>query len=107
MRISDWSSDVCSSDLRHCADQFGDNGIGERRWRGPPEFGERLDEAATEIIDRVAENRPRGGGEAARFLAEHGERARCFDAMPHPVGQIIVDQQIGSASCRERVCLYV
>src|SRR3546814_3239867 len=43
MRISDWSSDVCSSDLQHPFDihdagadgcQFGDDLLGRGRWRG-------------------------------------------------------------------------
>src|SRR3546814_15655744 len=32
MRISDWSSDVCSSDLRHLNAQFGDELVDHRTW---------------------------------------------------------------------------
>src|SRR3546814_1290130 len=71
MRISDWSSDVCSSDLR-----------------GQREAGEAGHEHAAAAED-VAE--PAAGD-------QH-----------HGIGQAIGgdDEQIGRASCRERVCQYV
>src|SRR3546814_1744215 len=89
MRISDWSSDVCSSDLG--------------REQGPPDRVRRpkirrlhaiQPDSGTDLVPgsrarRVAPRQPRyhrtGTLPAARFLAE----------------------QIGSASCRERVCQYV
>src|SRR3546814_3707772 len=72
MRISDWSSDVCSSDLRSQA---------QRR---------RLD-------DRLAQ-RP------ALFLQLVGE----LDDQDAVLGdQTDQRDQIGRASCRERVCQYV
>src|SRR3546814_7954188 len=67
MRISDWSSDVCSSDLRRPAPA---GGAGARA-------GRRAEGAAA----RRAARRPRS--EAARA------------------------DEIGRASCRERVCQYV
>src|SRR3546814_3502420 len=81
MRISDWSSDVCSSDL--LADTIRstisvrklvnrDHGIGSpRRWLPPQPLAEHV-------------------------LPLHGES---------PVA--IKYRQIGRASCRERVCQYV
>src|SRR3546814_20157944 len=67
MRISDWSSDVCSSDLHARA-----TGVAGQ---GPPDPVEP------------------GGGQGRR-------RARRR-------AQLRWRQQIGSASCRERVCQYV
>src|SRR3546814_12185520 len=83
MRISDWSSDVCSSDLKRLpvrADR-GDVGgrgaaVGQRPQCG---VGEGATDAHVEFGDRV-ERYPR------RVLAEL--------------------DQIGRASCRERVCQY-
>src|SRR3546814_4683692 len=69
MRISDWSSDVCSSDLlgaglRHRACRVGAHQI----------------EVAIHAVVRWR----------AKVVAAHGDR-----------------QEIGRASCRERVCQYV
>src|SRR3546814_4835217 len=89
MRISDWSSDVCSSDLveqrfqvdagRHRVDRSGMVAVGDldQAQFGPEgvfahEFGIDRDEIA--VLDEVAEFGERGAG------------------------------QIGRASCRERVC---
>src|SRR3546814_20877980 len=86
MRISDWSSDVCSSDLigheaqQHlrrglAADAAIDDALAEqRRVGGLPHFG-----------DRIADEH--------QFLRDALERA--------------VRVEIGRASCRERVCQYV
>src|SRR3546814_7078726 len=85
MRISDWSSDVCSSDLRRTADQR----VGHRS----PEYG-------------VCEgNEGQHGGKCGQ---DNGPRAlhRGFDD-----GVIVIEAgstvQIGRAPCRERVCQYV
>src|SRR3546814_2879646 len=75
MRISDWSSDVCSSDLGG-ADQ---RGGGHRQ-------GEDGDQAAVPRDDPVVDD----------VLGQQ----RADD---HQAGV----QQIGRASCRERVCQYV
>src|SRR3546814_18356951 len=92
MRISDWSSDVCSSDLR----------VGEEYGFGVDDRGElgilpqRIDLGDVENVDR------------ARFQAQ-----KIGDDL-HPVDQRIgipVDMpariKIGRAACRERVCPYV
>src|SRR3546814_6604122 len=82
MRISDWSSDVCSSDLR---------GVLPRRKRR--ESGDVPE----------AETHRRAAG-ARRF------RHRLFGARLSEEGAVRQDQdrpEIGRASCRERVCQYV
>src|SRR3546814_1310695 len=78
MRISDWSSDVCSSDLV---------GRSDRRW----------------LLDVF-----RGRLE----LAQDAPPRRIQLQGAHPPQSIEVrttysDEQIGRASCRERVCQYV
>src|SRR3546814_8154271 len=85
MRISDWSSDVCSSDLevRDVATaRPGREGLqrdAAQRWRSDPG---RLPDAP---VRRAVEGVRRDG------------RGRVVRA----------DVQIGRASCRERVCQYV
>src|SRR3546814_9141388 len=90
MRISDWSSDVCSSDLRQLRTRRG----GDAREQDHPvpegEAGER-DDAAD-----LAAAEPRGAIDAvARRPAGEQRESQ------------IVAEQIGRASCRERGCQYV
>src|SRR3546814_3704973 len=75
MRISDWSSDVCSSDLVDAAAAAGDG------------------QAHALLVARRQ-------GDLAALL---GHR---LGSVLHQV-QDRLDQQIGRASCRERVCQYV
>src|SRR3546814_20561655 len=79
MRISDWSSDVCSSDLhREIADR---SDIGPTRG----ELGQAL-ESRVRVIDRA---------EVVEAVSRHrGQRCEI---------QVQVDE-IGRASCRARVC---
>src|SRR3546814_12277367 len=82
IRISDWSSDVCSSDLR------GDGGAA----RDP------LGEGGSHNRSRNRRRAGRDGGPAA----DHASPGR------RPVGSRLSDDpEIGRASCRERVCQYV
>src|SRR3546814_2958462 len=73
MRISDWSSDVCSSDL--------------------PEFGGAL---LAEPSEGLGEHRVTIDGRPATDWVERAMEE--LSAMP---------EEIGRASCRERVCQYV
>src|SRR3546814_1317362 len=78
MRISDWSSDVCSSDLPgHAGDTLGDFALGVAGGA----------EAAQVALDVCGEYRNAG-------IAER-------------LGQALQGDEIGRASCRERVCQYV
>src|SRR3546814_10182952 len=87
MRISDWSSDVCSSDLHPDHRLHGALAIGIRAHHDGPtvvlkrcrdDLGRRCRVAVDQHDDRLA------GGDVARPASK-----------------------IGSASCRERVCQYV
>src|SRR3546814_16727412 len=84
MRISDWSSDVCSSDLRAAR-------IAARDLGGVDQHGDAVDRAPVRYIALAAHRRARGDviGGAARGR------------------EIDIARTIGSASCRERVCQYV
>src|SRR3546814_3734287 len=102
MRISDWSSDVCSSDLllisRARARRAGSSsGVRLMRYsiglrRGAPLF---------EAFDLFEVEFDRGG--AAEDRHRHLD-ARLFEIelLDQPV-----EAKIGRASCRERVCQYV
>src|SRR3546814_1414419 len=91
MRISDWSSDVCSSDL-----------------------GGQCDEATDRIFDpRLVEPLQRRIGVEQRLGRREGlrrdgdERVLGAEFGEHFVERGAVDVPIGRASCRERVCQYV
>src|SRR3546814_12123586 len=102
MRISDWSSDVCSSDLQLIdseladdATDIGDPGIVARRPHRPVGF--RIDRHATELDD------VEGATVQANALLAVKYRPRRLD----PDGQGGCSeqrQQIGRAPRRERVC---
>src|SRR3546814_8893318 len=114
MRISDWSSDVCSSDLVALPLARADMVERERGQR----FGEprqlmvmRCEEATAfvhlmhRLDHRPGERKPVIGRGAAPDLVQYDEALR---------GRLREDRrgldhldQIGRASCRERVCQYV
>src|SRR3546814_2700456 len=77
MRISDWSSDVCSSDL--FADRFDGFSIGSND--------------LTQLVLGVDR--------------DSAELANLFDEQNPAVMWMIRNVKIGRASCRERVCQYV
>src|SRR3546814_3304430 len=82
MRISDWSSDVCSSDLSAC-EPFS------------------ISAAASRARRRLRQGRANAGKIARR-------RARLLRARWLRKGHDAPDRdKIGRASCRERVCQYV
>src|SRR3546814_15970686 len=87
MRISDWSSDVCSSDLHPDAKGFpvsdGRDGLGEPQGSG------------LAIVEHHGCRLLRGGVGGSAGALRH---ARNLQYRPG---------QIGRASCRERVCQYV
>src|SRR3546814_2586011 len=91
MRISDWSSDVCSSDLLADVALLEQRNVGAHR-----ELPACTASAHPLQADEIPSDRcVRGAG----CLALRGER-------PH-VGGRDRQQEIGRASCRERVCQYV
>src|SRR3546814_9369389 len=89
MRISDWSSDVCSSDLGNHHEQ---GGVGEGGVEA--EELERDDPLDLELMHRIGHAAGRAAVRASCFLC--GES--CLDHC---------HMQIGRASGRERVCPYV
>src|SRR3546814_17992941 len=94
MRISDWSSDVCSSDLRVAAGRSPGHAGEHRRRRVRP---------------RSVDDRLRRPGRFGADLPAHGWRLT-LDVNVDPKGRVHVDQcpqEIGSTSWRARVGQYV
>src|SRR3546814_6759972 len=112
MRISDWSSDVCSSDLAFVDPVRGKaaRGLERQDARQGAIIGEThrlqpmVEGAGAEVAAQPFGNaRPERGG-----IAAHRPLSRilpiAMSALPHLVCPL---DQIGRASCRERVCQYV
>src|SRR3546814_19327195 len=103
MRISDWSSDVCSSDLgRLWIDRLSE-GLSDTGERLSPADGERIVRlVAHHVGAEVHSGSPRVSAE----LPETGER---FEGLLPPVvaAPAFAIRKIGRASCRDRVCQYV
>src|SRR3546814_10314321 len=101
MRISDWSSDVCSADLAALLAAAVDQRL-QAHARAAAHV-ERAD--ALGAIELVA-------GDAEQIDAErrHVERhlADCLGGVAVEVGALVAAQrEIGRESCRDRVCQYV
>src|SRR3546814_13500957 len=93
MRISDWSSDVCSSDLRQL--ELGESGA--RAGADQAARGQRR----VRLVDLVA---------VAAFEQPDVDallRDRIEKIGEHDARRATRAEQIGRASCRERVCQYV
>src|SRR3546814_20295213 len=97
MRISDWSSDVCSSDL--CTEALA---LIARVEAAEIRIG-------TPMVNESVVDGDEAVGDADRVQPEHTERqkARCRLPVETPdggIGEHARFAQIGRASCRERVC---
>src|SRR3546814_9299359 len=99
MRISDWSSDVCSSDLPGQPQREPHPGHGDVEG---PERDLSVEEAVAEAIEQVGQERAHREGE------EHAEADQDVQGAEDAPSQLVVDAlEIGRASCRARVCQYV
>src|SRR3546814_18871051 len=89
MRISDWSSDVCSSDLPSVvmSASFTNQVLAQiELWNNPGAYGKKVYVLPKQLDEKVA----------ALHLAKIGATLTA-----------LTEKQIGRASCRERVCQYV
>src|SRR3546814_14652117 len=97
MRISDWSSDVCSSDLGEVRARA--EGFAREQWNR----GERIVEKAAEAAKVEAERQgltPEGMAKKAGKVVDAGKQAGEQAGKSEPGGQ----DGIGRAHWRERVC---
>src|SRR3546814_8087120 len=112
MRISDWSSDVCSSDLRNegrapiAQEQEHDDDREERA------LDHRVDRARILLLcifGVVVEELELDLGVACLEILQLLDRAVIDGDVRRPLGALDIEthHQIGRASCRERVCQYV
>src|SRR3546814_6411920 len=103
MRISDWSSDVCSSDLlseRRCQQQQGqraDEAAADRREVGQ---GQRQVAVAALGHRKAVEGRRDGGGRAGRIDEDRRVAAAVDRSEERRVGNVCV------STCRSRWCPY-
>src|SRR3546814_12345971 len=109
MRISDWSSDVCSSDLEKVDGrlQLCTEAILVPR-QEQLALDERVDDPAqalhrgarhAPVVEEAAGDPGGGGVEVQHVVAEVAQQHRLFAADG--------EHEIGRASCRDRVCQYV
>src|SRR3546814_12942076 len=92
MRISDWSSDVCSSDLRSMTERL----TGSRSLM------------MLQLIDIVLVYGERKYGECERNNGSQlNEQCDQYGVNRGAVPRRDCERKIGRASCRERVCKYV
>src|SRR3546814_12065537 len=111
MRISDWSSDVCSSDLMEMAVQVRnqiETGIREGMPRGEfvPHFEPQVDIASGRLIGFEMLMR----WESPEYGLIPPERFIPVAEESGLIGELslqVIREEIGRASCRERLCQYV
>src|SRR3546814_11339701 len=107
MRISDWSSDVCSSDLNKIADTLGRNRLAREI-------------EAEEVVELIRPIYERGARSMADHVRSYIHAAFSWgmksdndyrNASPRrfriPFNQATAIPKNGITSCRERVCKYV
>src|SRR3546814_20360100 len=109
MRISDWSSDVCSSDLKVGRFIFQ---ILVPFLRAVDRGGAAAENARATGLDLLQAERHGRGPRLIKGYRSHlyslGKLARHRIDAPSELGKGIIGRvEIGSASCRERVCKYV
>src|SRR3546814_21125007 len=119
MRISDWSSDVCSSDLAcewdYNAPEFGDLAVGDGFQKHSYQLGIMVNASGRRFVDEGADIRNYTYAKYGRIiLNQPGQFAwQIFDSKVSPllrdeyrirnVSKVTADK-LGRASCRERVC---
>src|SRR3546814_19894497 len=106
MRISDWRSDVCSSDLKTDGDNYD---YWQRREPAKVEgFVSREDYQAHRRLKRLqAVEAAKEAGEYDRFVALGWCSRKDLAAKQAHRPRKVFTEEIGRASCRERVCKYV
>src|SRR3546814_20552595 len=101
MRISDWSSDVCSSDLEESKD-----GIAHELEHMPAILIDRLDKAVEIGVEQPHRVRRAEACRMPRKIVQVGDQNPSIDqfTIAGPDASAANLLKIGRASCRERVC---
>src|SRR3546814_2182548 len=111
MRISDWSSDVCSSDLDPDLETVADDVVGfDERGADSVAFGAKDAAQRGELAGSDDGNRREGVVGRNGDAKEDGHDFVSLGKPPPfhpPFLWSRLDAEIGRASCRERVCQYV
>src|SRR3546814_1784735 len=89
MRISDWSSDVCSSDLVDA------------------QVGGKLAQLGARLIDGTARKMANDFFKNFAAVVENASGSASQESAPEAAGAAPTPAQVGRASCRDRVCQYV
>src|SRR3546814_18059033 len=121
MRISDWSSDVCSSDLKHPQSELRNDRRIEHHYPYATGHGDEITGTGRNST-RDREDRLRSSGclgssrsrksvvgdqELGQIRRDSGCSAGSFEKRNQGTGKEPEKSSIGRASCRERVCKYV
>src|SRR3546814_11918107 len=107
MRISDWSSDGCSSDLKSVVDPGEDGEISEPTRRFGFVVGH--DDRPRRRLHELLLEQGVGMDREITFMSDGGRNVRNLQWDMRPNAEHVLDyfHKIGRASCRERVCQYV
>src|SRR3546814_1814008 len=92
MRISDWSSDVCSSDLN-------------QMWRTDPDLCCQVNKVNP--LEEAKQDYDLWISSLMRWQTEHRAGLEIFEERRGMIKFNPMIDEIGRASCRERVCQYV
>src|SRR3546814_14003353 len=115
MRISDWSSDVCSSDLLNHAVDTAYAALQKAKQVAPEVFQEAVG-AANDMYDNVVSWAGDVAASVNDFTSDLGTRALnglksltpgLYSWLNEDTGNVEGLNETGRASCRERVCQYV
>src|SRR3546814_20410562 len=109
MRISDWSSDVCSSDLLtdRCSGHGGKWGIFKQNFDTAVKVGRPAARAmAKNDPDYMVSECPLAGPHLKQVMELSGA-SKVPDRIGHPIEVMAKAYEIGRASCRESACQYV
>src|SRR3546814_15207972 len=115
MRISDWSSDVCSSDLRATDDIAGKITAIQQATKGSVFANQSIQQTIVEVqtsAQRIRDAMDAQAQPVTSITAAVDETALAADSMSSTIASIrndsgMVAPEIGRESCRERVCQYV
>src|SRR3546814_16306010 len=112
MRISDWSSDVCSSDLRYKGDTYAIPYAGEEvmlHWANKDQYytksGENFSNYSFKLEDGRTVHFRLAAADTAKDNRKDNDKERRFALVAAKIVTRL-DEKIGRAACKERVCKY-